>query len=38
MLIEAGPLLKNIDTPDDLKKVSREKLHQVWFSFVLSQT
>jgi 1-deoxy-D-xylulose-5-phosphate synthase len=29
MLIEAGPLLKNIDTPDDLKKVSREKLHQV---------
>ena len=29
MLIEAGPLLKHIDTPDDLKKVSREKLHQV---------
>ncbi len=29
MLIEAGPILKNIDTPDDLKKVSREKLHQV---------
>lgn len=29
MLIEAGPLLKNIDSPDDLKKVSREKLHQV---------
>jgi 1-deoxy-D-xylulose-5-phosphate synthase len=29
MLIEAGPLLKNIDTPDDLKKVSREKIHQV---------
>jgi 1-deoxy-D-xylulose-5-phosphate synthase len=29
MLIEAGPLLKNIDNPDDLKKVSREKLHQV---------
>jgi 1-deoxy-D-xylulose-5-phosphate synthase len=28
-LIEAGPLLKHIDTPDDLKKVSREKLHQV---------
>jgi 1-deoxy-D-xylulose-5-phosphate synthase len=28
-LIEAGPLLKDIDTPDDLKKVSREKLHQV---------
>ncbi len=28
-MIEAGPLLKNIDTPDDLKKVSREKLHQV---------
>ena len=29
ILIEAGPLLKHIDTPDDLKKVSREKLHQV---------
>ncbi len=29
MLIEAGPLLKHIDNPDDLKKVSREKLHQV---------
>lgn len=29
MLIEAGPLLKNIDNPEDLKKVSREKLHQV---------
>lgn len=29
MLIEAGPLLKNIDNPDDLKKVSRDKLHQV---------
>jgi 1-deoxy-D-xylulose-5-phosphate synthase len=28
-LIKAGPLLKHIDTPDDLKKVSREKLHQV---------
>ena len=28
-MIEAGPLLKDIDTPDDLKKVSREKLHQV---------
>ena len=28
-MIEAGPLLKHIDTPDDLKKVSREKLHQV---------
>ena len=29
MQIEAGPLLKHIDNPDDLKKVSREKLHQV---------
>ena len=28
-MIEAGPLLKHIDTPDDLKKLSREKLHQV---------
>ena len=28
-MIKAGPLLKHIDTPDDLKKVSREKLHQV---------
>ena len=28
-MIEAGPLLKHIDTPDDLKKVSRDKLHQV---------
>ncbi len=28
-MIEAGPLLKHIDTPGDLKKVSREKLHQV---------
>lgn len=29
MHFEAGPLLKTIDSPDDLKKVSREKLHQV---------
>ena len=29
MHFEAGPLLKNINHPDDLKKVSREKLHQV---------
>ncbi|MEY3377167.1 MAG: hypothetical protein RLZZ328_144 [Bacteroidota bacterium] len=29
MHFEAGPLLKNINSPEDLKKVSREKLHQV---------
>jgi 1-deoxy-D-xylulose-5-phosphate synthase len=29
MHFEAGPLLKTIDTPEDLKKISREKLHQV---------
>ncbi len=29
MHFEAGPLLKTIDSPDDLKKLSREKLHQV---------
>jgi 1-deoxy-D-xylulose-5-phosphate synthase len=29
MHFEAGPLLKTIDSPSDLKKVSREKLHQV---------
>ena len=29
MEITPGPLLKTIDTPDDLKKLSREKLHQV---------
>ena len=29
MQIEAGPLLKTIDSPDDLKAISREKLHQV---------
>jgi 1-deoxy-D-xylulose-5-phosphate synthase len=29
MQFEAGPLLKNIDSPEDLKKVPREKLHQV---------
>lgn len=29
MHFEAGPLLRNINHPDDLKKVSREKLNQV---------
>jgi len=29
MYFEAGPLLKTIDSPTDLKKVSRDKLHQV---------
>ena len=29
MQIEAGELLKNINNPDDLKKISREELHQV---------
>ena len=29
MLFEAGPLLSTINNPDDLKKLSREKLHQV---------
>ena len=29
MLIEAGQLLKTINSPEDLKKVSKEKLHQV---------
>lgn len=29
MQITPGPLLKNINTPDDLKKLSPEKLHQV---------
>jgi 1-deoxy-D-xylulose-5-phosphate synthase len=29
MKITAGPLLKNIDSPDDLKKIEKEKLHQV---------
>jgi len=29
MHFEAGPLLKTINAPEDLKKVSREKLHQV---------
>ncbi len=29
MHFEAGPLLKTINNPDDLKKLSREKLHQV---------
>jgi 1-deoxy-D-xylulose-5-phosphate synthase len=29
MEITAGPLLNSINTPQDLKKVSREQLHQV---------
>lgn len=29
MEITPGPLLQTIDSPDDLKKLSREKLHQV---------
>jgi 1-deoxy-D-xylulose-5-phosphate synthase len=29
MQITPGPLLQTIDSPDDLKKLSREKLHQV---------
>jgi 1-deoxy-D-xylulose-5-phosphate synthase len=29
MEITAGPLLQTIDSPDDLKKLPREKLHQV---------
>ena len=29
MHFEAGPLLSKINSPEDLKKVSREKLHQV---------
>jgi len=29
MQIPAGPLLQTIDSPDDLKKVPKEKLHQV---------
>ena len=29
MQITAGPLLNTINTPQDLKKVSREQLHQV---------
>ena len=29
MQIEAGPLLKIINSPEDLKKISKEKLHQV---------
>src|SRR6201987_3701973 len=29
MEIKAGPLLANINNPDDLKKLSREQLHQV---------
>ncbi len=29
MEIKAGPLLSTIDSPDDLKKISREQLHQV---------
>ena len=29
MQITAGPLLQTINSPEDLKKLSREKLHQV---------
>ena len=29
MEITPGPLLKNINTPEDLKKLSPEKLHQI---------
>lgn len=29
MKITAGPLLKNIDSPDDLKQIDKEKLYQV---------
>src|SRR6201982_198641 len=29
MEINAGPLLKNIDSPGDLKKLAKEQLHQV---------
>ena len=29
MEIKAGVLLKEINSPDDLKKLSREQLHQV---------
>ena len=29
MEITPGPLLSTIDSPDDLKKLPREKLHQV---------
>src|SRR6187431_3577402 len=29
MQINAGPLLQTINSPEDLKKLSREKLHQV---------
>lgn len=29
MHITAGPLLRSIDSPDDLKKIPKEKLHQV---------
>src|SRR5258706_14655933 len=29
MQINPGPLLSSINSPDDLKKISREKLHQV---------
>src|SRR6201982_3019627 len=29
MQIPAGALLQNIDSPDDLKKIPKEKLHQV---------
>jgi 1-deoxy-D-xylulose-5-phosphate synthase len=29
MEIKAGKLLSNIDSPDDLKKIPKEQLHQV---------
>jgi 1-deoxy-D-xylulose-5-phosphate synthase len=29
MEIKAGPILSTINNPDDLKKISREQLHQV---------
>jgi hypothetical protein len=29
MHFEAGPLLKTINSPEDLKKFPREKLHQI---------
>ena len=29
MEIKPGPLLGNINNPDDLKKISKEQLHQV---------
>ncbi|HCT22809.1 MAG TPA: hypothetical protein DIW54_05535, partial [Chitinophagaceae bacterium] len=29
MEIQPGPLLQQLNSPDDLKKISREQLHQV---------